>query len=171
MVSLSLSVDILLRILKVFHHLPKSISGPLHNLFLSQMADKMFKKNLAIAYAEGYVYFTETYGLGHGTTENSIFSLSVQFLNRDFLVLEIVDYHNFFVNVCQSIENMLATACEGRGRASEESPDRSQDNSKGATRLLDHPVLTHRRYNPMFADLKVRERVSSSDSTQRRDET
>lgn len=164
MVSLSLSVGILLRILKVFHHLPKAISGPLHNLFLSQMADKMFKKNLAIAYAEGYVYFTKTYGLGHGTTENSIFSLSVQFLNRDFLVLEIVDFHNFFVNACQSIENMLVTACEGHGTASDEAPYRSQENPKSTTRLLDHPVLTHRRYNPMFADLKVRERVSVNSS-------
>ena len=79
MVSQSLSVDVLVRILTIFPYLSKKISEPLHNLFLSQMADKMFKKNLAIAYAEGYALFTQAYGRGYGTTECSIFSLSVQF--------------------------------------------------------------------------------------------
>ena len=154
MVSLCLSVDVLLRILTVFPYLPKSISEPLHNLMLSQMADKMFKKDLAIAYAEGYVLFTQAYGRGYGTVDFSIYSLSVQFLNRDFLVSEIVNYHDFFSNLCVAIDDMLDSACgiarvEGALIGCAEEKERSE-------RMLRHPVLTHRRYNPMFADLKVR---------------
>jgi hypothetical protein len=154
MVSLCLSVDVLLRILTVFPYLPKSISEPLHNLMLSQMADKMFKKDLAIAYAEGYVLFTQAYGRGYGTVDFSIYSLSVQFLNRDFLVSEIVNYHDFFANLCVAIDDMLDSACEvARLIDCPEEKERSE-------RMLRHPVLTHRRYNPMFADLKVRHRAS-----------
>lgn len=158
MVSLCLSVTVLLRILTVFPYLPKSISEPLHNLLLSQMADKTFKKDLAIAYAEGYVLFTEAYGRGYGTADFCIYSLSVQFLNRDFLVSEIVDYHDFFANLCVAIDDMLESACgvfrvEGAQIGCAEERERSE-------RMLRHPILTHRRYNPMFADLKVRYRAS-----------
>ena len=153
MVSQSLSVDVLVRILTIFPYLSKKISEPLHNLFLSQMADKMFKKNLAIAYAEGYAIFTQAYGRGYGTTECSIFSLSVQFLNRDFLVSEIVDSHDFFPSACASIEHMLESAY---GPAQKEDKDWSVAGVKEMTeQLLRHPILTHRRYSPMFSDLKV----------------
>jgi hypothetical protein len=153
MVSQSLSVGVLVRILTIFPYLSKKISEPLHNLFLSQMADKMFKKNLAIAYAEGYALFTQAYGRGYGTTECSIFSLSVQFLNRDFLVSEIVDRHDFFPSACSSIEHMLESAC---GPAEKGDKGWSVAWVKEMTeQLLRHPILTHRRYSPMFSDLKV----------------
>ena len=153
MVSQSLSVDVLVRILTIFPYLSKKISEPLHNLFLSQMADKMFKKNLAIAYAEGYALFTQAYGRGYGTTECSIFSLSVQFLNRDFLVSEIVDGHDFFPSACTSIEHMLESAC---GPVEKGDKGWSVAWVKEMTeQLLRHPILTHRRYSPMFSDLKV----------------
>ena len=154
MVSLCLSVDVLLRVLTVFPYLPKSISEPLHNLMLSQMADKMFKKDLAVAYAEGYVLFTQAYGRGYGTVDFSIYSLSVQFLNRDFLVSEIVDRHDFFANLCVAIDDMLDSAC-GVARAEGALIGCSEERER-SERMLMHPVLTHRRYNPMFADLKVR---------------
>ena len=190
MVSLCLSVPILLRILEVFPYLPKSISEELHNLFLSLMADKMFKKHLAIAYAEGYMVFTKAYGEGYGTIDNSIFSLAVQFLNRDFLVAEIVDNHRFFENICLSIENMLLSTLKNENGKSEngensengdngyfgsddiengndENGDKRDSTGGGESSrsrkeimkseiLLKSPVLTHRRYNPMFCDLKVR---------------
>ena len=159
MVSLSLSVPILLRILEVFPYLPKGISESLHNLFLSQMADKMFKKSLAIAYAKGYFVFTEAYGCGYGKTELSIFSLSVQFLNRDFLVSEIVENHHFFLNICLSIENMLSTAFEDSKGSGDNAVDRSDQRAR-SERLLKSTVLTHRRYNPMFSDLKVCQLIS-----------
>lgn len=153
MVSQSLSVGVLVRILTIFPYLSKKISEPLHNLFLSQMADKMFKKNLAIAYAEGYALFTQAYGRGYGTTECSIFSLSVQFLNRDFLVSEIVDRHDFFPSACSAIEHMLESAC---GPAEKGDKGWSVAWVKEMTeQLLRHPILTHRRYSPMFSDLKV----------------
>ena len=159
MVTLCLSVPILLRILEVFPYLPKGISEPLHNLLLSQMADKMFKKSLAIAYAEGYLVFTQAYGCGYGTTDFSIFSLSVQFLNRDFLVSDIVENHQFFLNICLSIENMLSTAFED-SRGSGENAVGSSDQIARSERLLKSHVLTHRRYNPMFSDLKVCQLIS-----------
>jgi hypothetical protein len=82
----------------------------------------------------------------------------VQFLNRDFLVSEIVNYHDFFANLCVAIDDMLDSACgvarvEGALIGCPEEKERSE-------RMLRHPVLTHRRYNPMFADLKVRHRAS-----------
>ena len=118
----------------------------------------MFKKSLAIAYAEGYLVFTQAYGCGYGTSDYSIFSLSVQFLNRDFLVSEIVENHHFFLNICLSIENMLSTAFEdggGTGGAGGRGGETS-GNTAHSERSLQSHVLTHRRYNPMFSDLKVR---------------
>lgn len=157
MVSLSLSVPILLRILKVYLYLPKSVSVAMHNLFLSQMADKMFKKNLAIAYAEGYVEFTRAYGCGFGTIDYSVFSLSVQFLNRDHLVLEIVENHQFFLNICLSIESMLISAFPVAEEKSDSLIEADRQYMLQSEKLLVSQVLTHRRYNPMLSDLKVSE--------------
>lgn len=203
------------------------------------MADKLFKKSLAISYAEGYRTFTEAYGNSYGTIDNSIFSLSVQFLNRDFLVQEIVDNHHYFENICCSIESMLLSALgirikknekkersekdvlmneggrmvrrrvgsttmgvstmgvsypRGGGPSGSNSGDNNNNNSGSSNnnngtsndtdmvsgvcevsegyhvvcrmkredllvqseRLLKSPILTHRRYNPMFSDLKVK---------------
>jgi hypothetical protein len=61
MVSLCLSVPILLRILEVDPYLSRNIAEPLHNLFLSLMADQFFKMSLGIAYAKSYVALTKVY--------------------------------------------------------------------------------------------------------------
>jgi hypothetical protein len=146
MVSLCLSVPILLRILEVDPYLSRKVAEPLHNLFLSLMADQFFKMSLGIAYAQAYVALTKAYGQGYGTAECSIFTLSVQFLNRETFVSEIALNHGFFTAVCTSIENMLSETVQPLGVGVEKKIEHI---------LLECKILSHRRYNQMISDLKV----------------
>lgn len=77
------SPETLLPILKADCYLPKHLAGDLHNLFIAVMADNTFKMKLASCYADSYLKIAELYSRGIGTVECSLFSLSVQFLNRE----------------------------------------------------------------------------------------
>lgn len=153
MVNVCLAKKILLRILKVFPYLPKAVAMRFHDLFLSLMADQYFKMSLAIAYAESYAAISKAYGQGHGTSEFSIFSISVQFLNREIFVSEIVLNHSLFTAICYSIENMLIDAFNYFDIVIN---SRSGIGLNTKKNFLEHSVLSHRRYNPMVEDLKVK---------------
>ena len=158
MICISLAVPLLVRIVRVDPYLPRTVSVPLHNLFLTLMSDQSFKLSLAIAYAQGYRSFSQAYARGFGTSDNSIFTLSVQFLNRELFVSEIVRDHNFFVEIMSSIEGMLFTAYkEAISTSREENRDMVAGDryARRTAALLKHSILVHRRYNPLFGDLKV----------------
>ena len=158
MICISLAVPLLVRIVRVDPYLPRTVSVPLHNLFLTLMSDQSFKLSLAIAYAQGYRSFSQAYAQGFGTSDNSIFTLSVQFLNRELFVSEIVRDHNFFFEIMSAIEGMLFTAYkDAMATAREENSDvlGGDRYAQRTAALLKHSILVHRRYNPLFGDLKV----------------
>ena len=158
MICISLAVPLLVRIVRVDPYLPRTVSVPLHNLFLTLMSDQSFKLSLAIAYAQGYRSFSHAYARGFGTSDNSIFTLSVQFLNRELFVSEIVRDHNFFFEIMSAIEGMLFMAYKDALTTSREENRDLMGGDGYAQRtaaLLRHSTLVHRRYNPLFGDLKV----------------
>jgi hypothetical protein len=147
----SLTVPILVRIVQRDPLLSKPVTAALHNLFLTLMADQTFKMSLALAYSRCYRQFSLLYGKCIGTQENSIYSLSVQFLNRESFVAEIAEHHQFLESVCQAIEHMLTEAChESLSDDAREGFSQHFDSN-----LINHKVLSYRRYNPLIGDLKV----------------
>jgi hypothetical protein len=157
LVCVSLSVPLLLRMIQVDPFLPRTVAVPLHNLYLTLMSDQSFKLSLAVGYAKSYRAVARAYGQGYGTAESSIYSLSVQFLNREVFVADIVRDHGFFERVICAVEEMLfltfqeaeRVACEGRGN------DGPVDPTRFTSSLLKNPALLHRRYNALYSDLKV----------------
>ena len=99
LVCVSLEVPLLLRMIQADPFLPRTVALPLHNLYLTLMSDQSFKLSLAVGYAKAYRAVSRAYGQGYGTAESSIYSLSVQFLNREVFVADIVRDHGFFERV------------------------------------------------------------------------
>ena len=103
----SFSIERVTRMLKTDLRICKKVSAGLHNLFLTLMADQSFKMSLAISYANAYRHFAGDFQHGVGSAENSIFTLSVQFLNREAFVSEIVNNHDFLGHVSHALEESL----------------------------------------------------------------
>ena len=111
------------------------------------MADQSFKMSVAIAYARAFPYFSDAYGKGIGTYDGALFGLSVQFLNRAAFVAEMVIRNDFLVSITEALYKMLSTALTSVTQIVK---------TRGRTvPVPTHPVLIHRRYNPLFGDLKV----------------
>lgn len=115
--------DLLHRLLTVDNYLPKQLTQPLHNLFIGKpslfiaiarraisfmihdidvalMADSVFKQNFSTCYATAYSTMVRSFGEGIGTIESAVFHLSVQFLNRDNYVTQImeVSQHMYYLD-------------------------------------------------------------------------
>ena len=147
MVCNALSIDRLQAIFTVDGMLCKPICSTLHGLFLTLMADQSFKMSVAIAYARAFPYFSDAYGKGIGTYDGALFGLSVQFLNRAAFVAEMVIRNDFLVSITEALYKMLSTALTSVTQIVK---------TRGRTvPVPTHPVLIHRRYNPLFGDLKV----------------
>lgn len=115
-------------------YLLKPVVIPLHTLLLTLMADQKFKICASRGYALAFAEVAAIYAEGKGTSQNSLFGLSVQFLNRYIYVEGMITQLNFFSTLSSSLVNLLV-------------PRRNQfPNSK---------TLTHRRYYPIIGDLKV----------------
>ena len=78
------------RLLRAHGRLGKPLASGLHALYLFLMADQVFKARVARAYADTYLAVAREYGAGVGVAESSLYSLSVQFLNRPAFVNELV---------------------------------------------------------------------------------
>lgn len=120
--------------------LPKSISKKFHTFMLTIMSDMKFKMDLAKSYADSYINIAENYSKGIGTSDNALFSLSVQFLNRDFYVNEMIEFHNFLPNLTKALSDMLDSSIAFRDESNEES---------------ESIAIYHRRYIPIIADMKI----------------
>lgn len=125
--------DYLVRIMKADCRLPKALAKALHDLFLTLMADQTFKMSVAQAYARSFEVFTRDYAACIGTNDASLYTLSVQFLNRGSFVNEIVSHHMFLQALSGALRHMLLT-------------DQASTSQ--------HPILAFRRYNPIIGDLK-----------------
>jgi hypothetical protein len=114
--------------------LPKNVAINLHHLFLTLMADQEFKIASSTAYALAFSRVAKLYVNGIGTQENCLFGLSVQFLNRSIYVDGMVYNYNFLTSVANSLLSIL-------------------EPTEGS--FSTHPILLHRKYNPLLGDLKV----------------
>ena len=127
------TLDHLVDLLKHDPFYDKSFAHGIHSLYLTLMADQTFKLSLARAYALAFTKFTEYYSSGIGVQETSIYSLSVQFLNRQSIVTEIVEKYSFLTSIVDSLQGMLDLCGSD----------------------MQHTILSNRRYNPILGDLKL----------------
>jgi hypothetical protein len=114
--------------------LAKGIVLPLHTLLLTLMADQQFKVAASRAYALAFAEVATIYSSGQGTSQNSLFGLSVQFLNRYIYVEGLITELGFFSTLSSSLKQMLV-------------PQRDS--------FPETKTLSHRRYYPIISDLKV----------------
>ena len=133
MVSNAFTLDTLCELLAADPYYGKTLAQSLHNLYLTLMADQSFKLSMARAYATAFSRFSRHYSAGIGVVETSIYSVSVQFLNRHSIVTEIVEKYSFLESVMHSLQTMLHLCREN----------------------IEHPILSHRRYNPLLGDMKL----------------
>lgn len=146
MICKSLTIERVTRMLKNDLRICKKTSAALHNLFLTLMADQSFKMILAISYTNAYRFFSDDFRHGVGCAENSIFTLSVQFLNREAFVSEIVNNHNFLGHVSYALETSLTSALtDVSGFVS---------NFKNSD-MTDNAIFLFRRYVLFIGDLKI----------------
>jgi hypothetical protein len=115
-------------------YITKEIIVPLHGLFLTMMADFTFKMLFSRSYAMAFHDAACTYSDGIGTSENSLFSISVQFLNRDTYVEGIILNYSFLETVSNSLLSMLTF-----------------DKDK----ILETSIILYRRYTQIVGDLKI----------------
>mmetsp|Transcript_14235 Transcript_14235/g.21295 ORF Transcript_14235/g.21295 Transcript_14235/m.21295 type:complete len:1890 (-) Transcript_14235:130-5799(-) len=134
MVCVGLTIPHLRTMMEADIRLSKDVVAPLHNLYLTLMADQPFKIAISRAYALAFSAVAELYGKGIGTSENSLFGISVQFLNRYMYVEGMLLEYNFLQSVSSSLLKILK-------------PTRDE--------FATSPILIHRRYNPLIGDLKV----------------
>ena len=164
----TLDIGTLTRLLCCDVKLSKRLSQAFHNMLLSLMADQTFKVIIATAYCEAYRTFSTHYESGLGTISDSIYGVSVQFLNRDLFVNEVSYLYGFLENLLGSLRLMLNDAYKEAGAAVTLGADCGDDEHPGwdgalatAAGVLKHRILSKRRYNPILGDMKVCDICSS----------
>ena len=126
LVSHHLKLELLMTLMRSDPYLPGKLRLSLHHLYITLMADQDFKRLAAIAYSKSFADMANAHASGVGSSEHSLFGLSVQFLNRESIVVEISANHGFLYQVMDSLSRMLRMVF-------------SHEN-------LSHPILVHRRY-------------------------
>lgn len=108
-----------------------------YSLLLTLLAVPAFKSKLGAAYCETYAKLTADCATGMGVLERSAYTLSVQFLNRDTYVLDLVSNRDLLSRLGKALLATLHAATSDK------------------TGRLDcsHVVLVHRRYSPCNSDL------------------
>jgi hypothetical protein len=134
LISNAIEVETIRKIMVTDPFLKKDIVVPLHTLFLTLMADQQFKIAASRAYASAFAAVAAVYAEGKGTSQNSLFGLSVQFLNRYIYVEGMITELNFFTTLSTSLSEMLVSRRH---------------------HFPETKTLSHRRYYPIIADLKV----------------
>jgi hypothetical protein len=133
----SLSSELLSQMIDFDMLLDRDLARVFHDLLISLMADQSFKMVAAVAYANSFKKISKDYSEGYGNQGHTIFSLSVQFLNREVFVHEIC-YHWNYLDHCTGVLCSLIGAI------------RRDSNS-----FLKSPCITKRRYSTIVGDLKV----------------
>lgn len=126
LVSQHLNLTLLMTFMRSDPYLPSRLRLSLHHLYITLMADQDFKRLAAIAYSKSFAEMANAHASGIGSSEHSLFGLSVQFLNRESIVVEISAHYGFLYQVMDSLTRMLRMVF-------------SHEN-------LSHPILVHRRY-------------------------
>lgn len=138
-----MTTERLINIMNVIMPLDKLLSRNFQNLLLALMSNQSFKMTAAVAYASCYRKLCDDYqkglfnsALNSNTSNayNSIFNLSVQFLNREYFVYEISHHYEYLESSILSLQQMI--------------------NPVGVS-FKDNKCLAQRRYSPIVGDLKV----------------
>jgi len=90
--------------------LPRTMTSSWHALLLTLLAIPQFKQDLAAAYCDSYGRVTNEYAKGVGVLDCSCFTLSVQFLNREKYVKELVQERFLLERLTKSLLETLRTA-------------------------------------------------------------
>jgi len=144
--------DHLIPLLRSDLRLSKKITSAWHALLLTLLAVPALKANLAGAYCDIYSVVTKEYASGVGVLDCSLFTLSVQFLNRQTYVMELAGNRFLLERLVGSLLQMLRTSIANATDAKASSLFQSSSINFNLNPL--HPVLTHRRYSPCISDLK-----------------
>ncbi|GBG26017.1 E3 ubiquitin-protein ligase UBR1 [Hondaea fermentalgiana] len=133
--------------------LPSSTSKSLRSVYIRLLVDGLFKSRFAVAFAKTYrrscaarIYQLPVLELGDTDT---IFGLSVQFLNRPNHVKDLVKNYGFLESILGSlkstVEHCISQTSQRGGETNETDSDSHLD--------LLSPVLTHRKTKCIVTDL------------------
>jgi Putative zinc finger in N-recognin (UBR box) len=125
-------------LLKADFILSKRFTKAWYSLLLNLLAVPAFKSNLGAAYCNTYDKLTDECSKGKGVIERSAYALSVQFLNRDSYVMDLVSNRDLLSKLGKALLTTLRAA---------ELPNEKRLNPN-------HVVLAYRRYLPCISDLK-----------------
>ena len=122
--------------MRVDAYLPKSLAASLHSLLLTLMADQGFKVTraqatrvcrgldalacpqvtIAEAYTAVYPALTHRFARGVGLADHALYTLSVQFLNRDQFVDALVDHHALLPTLAHAVGGRPPRAAAARAQ-------------------------------------------------------
>ncbi len=100
----------LIPLLRADLKLPRHVTHVWHGLLLTLLAVPSFKAHLANAYADTYRQVTAEYARGLGILDKSLYTLSVQFLNRVTYVQDLVKERNLLDILSTSLLETLRVA-------------------------------------------------------------
>lgn len=84
--------------------LPKPMIHGVHSVFMALLADPMFKRAFAIAFTIEYEHVYSDFVRGLGTSQDTILSFGVQFLNRASFVKLVVEEYDLFRVLLRSLQ-------------------------------------------------------------------
>jgi hypothetical protein len=93
---------------------PKKMQIHLHALYLELMADQNFKWEMSRCYVDVYRGTSHRYMRGIGSVDHALYTLSVQFLNREKFVAMLSEEHSLLNVLAKTISETLAAACKRR---------------------------------------------------------
>ncbi|CAM9943827.1 unnamed protein product, partial [Phaeothamnion confervicola] len=96
-------VSTLTQLMAADARLPRQLSRACHDLYLTLMADQPLKTRVATAYVHTLLPITQDSARGIGAADHSLYTLSVQFLNRSAFVNELVEQHNLLQILSQCL--------------------------------------------------------------------
>jgi len=123
----------------------------MHSMFLTLLAGPIFKGKLSEAYCDTYTLFSSQFAKGVGSSECSCYTLSVQFLNRQVFVWDLVSNRNLLQHMSKAL---LSCVSETLNVDTYNADELGNDVNAIVEVNLDHGVMSKRRYIPIISDLK-----------------
>lgn len=162
----ALDEDLLVHLLPHIMTLSRDMQDAVYDLLLTLMADQSFKIVIAVAYVRSYPAIARIFSTGLGSSTNSVFNLSVQYLNREMFVNEVCYVHGFLETTIKALLDVVGRArkqavaelmpVDEETAARQITHQHHQHHQQGnMTVALRHNVFEYRRYNPILGDLKV----------------
>uniref|UniRef100_A0A7S1FYU0 E3 ubiquitin-protein ligase n=1 Tax=Corethron hystrix TaxID=216773 RepID=A0A7S1FYU0_9STRA len=147
------------------------IAGRWHGLLLTLLATPAFKSALAEAYTETYGQVTDEYARGVGISEYSSYTLSVQFLNRQTYVKDLVRKGSLLHTLSASLLHTLSIAAVPVPQKETVANSDDGGNEHPAEQEEEHPPITSTSFpsssstpvsSPTDADLSHRQPLDLS---------